>query len=131
MAIEEALRALLLADSDLTALVEERVYPQQTPELGKLPAISYFRVSTPREYTYDAPASETLAHPRFQFDCKANDYPTARETAAALYSALSGYAGTIDDVTIQACFERDSRDEYDQDSKIWMVQKDFEVFHLE
>lgn len=133
MPIEEAIVALLTEDPTLSGLVAKRVYPGVTPEEGLLPAVSYFRVSSARDYTMDdTPGSgTTVAFPRFQFDCKSNSFQEARQVAAALDDVLSGYAGTAAGVEIKGCFARDERDVYDRDTKIWMVQKDFEVIHLE
>ncbi len=136
MPIEEALFALLTGDPDVSALLATRVFGVRTPEVGEpdaaLPAVAYFRVSSRRFYTQDTRRGlPILASPRFQFDCLANDYDTARETARTIAAAMRGFSGTVAEVKIEGIFELDDRDLYNPQTKIFAVQKDFQVIHLE
>jgi hypothetical protein len=48
MVIEEALMTYLLAQSGLTALVSNRIYPLKLPQTPTLPAIVYQKIDAPR-----------------------------------------------------------------------------------
>ena len=136
MAIEEALFSLLTSNAGVTAQLQTRIFGVKTPEVGdpvdELPAIAYFRVSSARYYTMDtAPGAQVLARPRFQFDCKAKNYDSARQVAQTITAVMRGFRGMVEDVEIEGIFELDDRDIYDPQTKIYAVQKDFQVFHLE
>jgi len=145
MAIEEALFSLLSGDPGVKALLNARIFGVKTPEVGNptanLPAVAYWRVSATRYYTMDTtPGAQVLVKARFQFDCKAIDsevntpvsgYDLARQVAQTITAVMRGFKGTVEDVDIEGIFELDDRDVYDPQTKIYAVQKDFQVLHLE
>lgn len=96
--IESALRALVLADSAVSALIGTRLYPQKLPQDPTYPAATYQRIDGPR--LYDHGGATGLAEGRFQFDVWATTYSSAKAVAAAVRAALSGYSGTTGGVEI-------------------------------
>lgn len=131
--VEQGLRALLVANAGVNALVAGRIYPQTAPAGAALPAIVYSRISGPRLAAHDGPSG--VAHPRFQFDCKATTYAGARGLANAVRVALDGYQGTTGDVTFQAILVQDEADGYDFESdasaSAYEVYVDAVVWHIE
>jgi hypothetical protein len=129
--------ALLTANPAVTALLGSKIFGLNTPEVGEpldgLPAVAYFRVSSARYFSMDNVdgSSTVLARSRFQFDCKAEDYDTARQVARTIAAAMRGFHGNVAGVSIDSIFEVDDRDIYDAATKICVRQKDFQVFHLE
>jgi hypothetical protein len=91
--IEEALVAYLTTHPGLSALIGTRLYPRPLPQRPTLPAVTYFRVSGPRDLAHDGPVG--LAHPRFQFDCWGADTLAAIQTANQLRLALDGFSGLM------------------------------------
>lgn len=90
--IEADVRTYLLADSAVTALIADRVYPLQLPQSAALPAVTYQRVSGTEGITYDGPSG--LGRSRLQFDCWATTYGSVVEVFSAIKSALRAYPET-------------------------------------
>lgn len=90
-----ALRAHLLADASIAALVGARVFPNALPQDTDMPAIVLTKVSGWRYAQLRGPAS--LARPRVQVD----SWDTTQDGAVALGALcrqrLEGYAGTWSD----------------------------------
>ena len=109
--MENAIVLRLLGDSGVAALVSVRIYPVSRDQGSALPAVTVARISGRPVYvdTGDAGLSEA----RIQIDCWGADYPSAKNTAAAVKASLSGFFGTLDGVTFQNLLidaERDSRE---------------------
>lgn len=87
MSFEAALYSGLVGHAGLAALVGTRVYPMRLPANVTFPAITYERVSTPREHTINN--TPVAAEPRFQFDIWAeNDYAAVLAVAEQLNAAI-------------------------------------------
>lgn len=86
MTIGETIFSTLTADSGVTAIVSNRVYPVVIPQKGTLPAITYQRVSGRRENGISG-AGELVAV-RVQVDCWAESYSSVRALADAASAAL-------------------------------------------
>lgn len=89
--IEDALRAVLIADADVSALVAARVWPARLPQSAALPAVVYQRVSTTGGMSLSAPAGPTRS--RVQLSAWAPTFPQARQLGEAVVAALNGYSG--------------------------------------
>lgn len=82
-----ALRARLIADAGVSALVGTRIFPMIRPQDSALPAVRYQVISDPRpEHLkgYDGARSS-----RVQYDCFAETYLGARALANAVIAALA------------------------------------------
>jgi hypothetical protein len=91
VATDNPLRAHLLADSALEDLVDTRIYPLTLPQNPTYPAIRYQRIS--RRPVHVKPGIVwPIANPRWQFDCYASTYSSARAVADALKESLYAYA---------------------------------------
>jgi hypothetical protein len=89
--IEDALRAVLVADADVSALAFERVWPIRLPQSATLPAVVYQRVSTIGAIALDSPVGPTRS--RVQLSAWAATFGQARQLGEAMVAALSGYRG--------------------------------------
>jgi hypothetical protein len=127
--LNEAIKARLGDDSAIAALVADRIYPLLTPELGALPAISYFHVDEPHEHALEGRAG--LASPRIQIDAWSNDADEAWAVSQAIFNSLDSFKGLIGDVTITSslCLSRHSF--YEPATKIFHVATDFQISHHE
>ena len=83
------IRTYLIACSDLTDLVSERIYCPRAPENARLPNITFFTRGG-----RNTPYIPDLAQPSKQFDCWADDLIDAREVYRVLYDSLQGIQGT-------------------------------------
>lgn len=101
MSIESAIRAVIAADTAVTAIIKDRLYPLRVPQGVSLPAVTYQEISGDDGMTTDGALG--LVDGRFQFTC----WSTTHAGAAALRDALiacfkAGVSGVYSGVTIQA-----------------------------
>ena len=132
--MEEALRALLLANSGVTDLVSTRVNIGRRPQdVSDLPAIILRKVSAPRDYHFTG--ATDLIESRFQCDCYGKTYSSAKLTARALMAAVNAYSGTQSGVTIQRISidsERDNNEtESGADRHLFNTSIDLLIWHDE
>jgi Protein of unknown function (DUF3168) len=91
--ILDEIKALLVADAGVLALVSTRIYDTVLPRGYQLPAVVYHTVSAPSAYTLAgdaAPDGITV-----QFDVYAGDTPTARRAMEALEDVLQNFGGML------------------------------------
>lgn len=132
MMIEEALVAHLLADADVSALIDDRIFPNVAPQDAALPLLVYQRISSPRVRSQSGPSG--LAHPRFQIRAKAATYAGARDLANKVRVSLDGFAGTMGGgggVSVGAAFLDNERDAYEDTLEAHSVPMDFIIWHRE
>lgn len=109
--MENAIITRLLGDSGVAALVSTRVYPVSRDQDSGLPAVTVARISGAPVYVDTGEAG--LFEARIQIDCWGADYPSAKNTATAVKTSLSGFFGVVNGVTFQNLHidaERDSRE---------------------
>ncbi len=106
--VETAIVALLLGDSDVTALVGTRVEPVQTSQTLIRPNVVYQRVTTSRVHTQDGATG--LADCRLQVSCWADTYAAAKTLADKVRLALDAYKGTAAGITVDGIFLQDEGD---------------------
>lgn len=110
MSIIKAITDWLLADSEVAAIIEDRVTPGQPPDpgsTGAFPHVTVRRVSGEDVMTMDGPTK--LRWIRVQIDCWSFRYQDCDLLAEAIRGdetnpKLSGYSGTLGDYTVQGCF---------------------------
>lgn len=117
--IEKGLLTLLKSTLTPTA---SSIYAQFLPQDSSFPAITFSKVSGPREYCHDG---QIYAEPRMQIDCWAKGYLEAKTLAENVRVALSGYTGTFDSKKVMACFLVNETDIYDPDTQLHRVILDF------
>lgn len=128
--IESAIFSKLSSSSELVAVVASRIYPQWLDQETDYPALSFFRVDTPRLVALDGPVK--LATPRFQFDIFTLKYADLAAGAKALRDSLDGFSGTADGFLISYAKLTDERDEpFEPETKTYRRILDFEIWHYE
>jgi hypothetical protein len=125
--IEQALVSHLLADSALTAIIGDRLYPQAIPETSKVPAVVYQRISSPRTLTLDG--SSSANNPRIQFSCYAASFGQAKQIAMKLYESLDCFRGVLGNKTKATVLMADNRDDFIQETGRYLCGVDFFVLH--
>lgn len=119
MNVEQQVRAVLVANAGVAALVVARIYPLLMPQGVILPAISYQRVATaPLD---DLEGTQNHEWVRVQIDCWDNDYAGVKALAAAVRTALQ-----ITPVYGQLLTELD---DYDNEEKLFRVIQDFNIWN--
>jgi len=117
--IEKGLLTYLKATLTPTA---SNTYAQLLPQSATFPAITFSKVSGPREYSH---SGQTYAEPRMQIDCWAKGYLEVKELAEDVRAALSGYTGTFDGKKVMSCFLLNETDFYDMETQLHRVVVDF------
>ncbi len=126
--IEQGIHDLLLADTAVSGLIGNRLYPLMLPEAAMFPAASYQLISAIEQYTLDGPLGLTQA--RLQIDAWGQTYGSAKILAAAIHAVLNGYDGTLDEGTAVFEIERDqATDGFDPNSRLYRVQSDFMILY--
>ena len=100
MSLEKAVRAILIADVTVTAIVSERVYPQRRPTGSALPAIVYQNVYSHQRECIGSQAG--LRRTRFSIDVIDETYGDTKTLRDAVESALVNYTGTLQSETIHS-----------------------------
>lgn len=131
MRFEEALFDYLSADGGVAGLVEDRIYPVRLPEGAKLPAISWFQVSSDRIPTYDPFPRDDWTRKRIQFNSWATDPNTAMLVGEAVMLALSGYDGDMSGLAIGSSESVTELDTYDGQTKLFRKIQDFHISYEE
>jgi hypothetical protein len=93
MTAENVLRAKLLATPAVVALVAERIYPAEgVPQGSPMPVIAHDRISA-ADGVLDLDGDTAPDEVRVQLNCWATSYDAAMAVAAAVRTALQGWAG--------------------------------------
>lgn len=129
-----ALRARLLGDSAIAAIISTRIYPGKMPQGVVDTSIVYNRVSGLGDVHSGGPSG--LARPRFQVDCWSASADTAAALAQLVKDRLDGFSGAVawDDsspgnsITVQGVFFDTERDAYDDAIKMYGVSQDYLVW---
>ena len=106
---EAVLRAALVGNTNVTAIVSSRIYPVLAPASAALPFVTWRRSAITREQTLGPP----MGVPRVsvEYSIYATTYEQARDTADAMRRVLDGYGGTADNTEVkQTSLENESDD---------------------
>ncbi|MGE5553298.1 MAG: tail completion protein gp17 [Betaproteobacteria bacterium] len=130
MNIEAALRMHLVNHSGLAALVAGRIYPLLLPQSPTLPAVTYQKISSIEEYAQDG--SSSLRRVRFQIDCWAGSYASAKAVAAQVKAALIRFCGLLGGaggVQVGGVWLDDETDFYESDPPVFRVSVDIRLIY--
>lgn len=131
--LESNLHNIITSDASFSALADDRLYPVILPGDPVLPAVTYQRITTRRDYTTTGPVG--LSRVRMQFDAWANGYAECKQLHTALLAILENrdsYAGTFPDGTrIDSIMLNTVSDGYAPDARIYRVSIDFFVYVTE
>ena len=135
--IRSGLRAFLLADAAVAAVVSTRIFPTRMPQGEKGTSIVYLRISGLGDHTL-AGASR-ISRPRFQIDCWAQSPGAAADLANLVKERLDGYRGEMPygtaspqlSIECLGVFFENERDGFDADNEMFVVSRDYFVWHRE
>lgn len=121
--IEEALQSILTA-------VQERTYGFKLPSDAKLPAITFMKVSAPRDQTQEGPSG--LVSARVQVSSWGVNYTASKVLSQAVRFALDGYVNPdIAGVRIDGVELMNEMDGNEAEPNIFQTIMDFRVKYAE
>lgn len=132
-----ALRAVLLSDADILALVDQRIYPMILAQGDRGPSLVYQKISSVPDYSLAGPSK--IAQIRVQIDSWAQNIDSATALADAVKNKLNGFAGEIsygDDspqatLNFKGIFFDSEREDYDGVSRLYRISRDYFMYYLE
>ena len=127
---EEHIFSRLSGFAGITAIVSTGIYPIRIPDGQALPALTYLRVSSRRVESMLG-GTTALCFARFQFDCWARKYSTAKALAEQVRLALQGYTGTVSGNTIFGVNFLNEVDLVDDDAQTFRTSADYLIHHNE
>lgn len=95
MSAEKIIRTLLVANTAVTTLVSDRIYPGELPQGTALPAIGLTHITTVEAPTIDASAPYMLVQTRIECVALAKDYATVKTLITAMRAACNYAHGTV------------------------------------
>ena len=130
--LEEGIVAFLIADTDIHAVVADRIYPMRIPQGAIFPLITYQRISTARILTHDSSgATGDLTSPRFQFDGWGVTQKIVKQISDVLRKVLHGKTGAMGGVTIGAALAENEQPEYVPDANLYRGRSDYIIWYEE
>jgi uncharacterized protein DUF3168 len=118
------LRTFLLADPAISAAVgNERIFPIVLPHGITAPSVVYNRVSGIGDHHMQGASG--LYQTRFQIDAWGMTQALANGLANMLKDRLDGFKGLMGSVVCQGAFFNTEREDYDQESKLFRVSRDY------
>jgi hypothetical protein len=135
--VRPGLRAYLLADSAISALVGTRIYPITPPQGQELTHIVYHMISGQGDRHMQGRSG--LSRPRIQIDCWGATVDEAIALAGEVKERIDGFRGAMawgtsspqSSVIVQAIFFESERDDFDADSGLYLVSHDYIVWFEE
>jgi len=132
MYIGEALFDKVTSDSDVTALIGTRMYPNVIPQDATLPALAYQQISRPGSMAHDG--APGYAWPRYQITAQAQTYDEVDDLTNKVRIALDGSSGLwggAGGVTVEGAFVKDIRDGYQFPTERETKRLDVVIHHIE
>lgn len=120
--MEIAVRAHLIADPAVSALVGTRIYPEIMPQGVQYPAVRYQLIDTPRTYAKGGYAG--MSRPRLQIDCWSPSYLEAKRLAAAIRAAMERYPYAV-------CENEADMSEGNVEPPLYRRMLEFRIWHEE
>jgi len=125
----EDLCTFLKADSNLNALIAQRVYPQKLPQSALLPALVFNQVHGKFGTTMENASGYAVE--AFQISCIGGSYFDAKNVARKVRNAIEGFKGTMGSTMVYGVFQQSERDTYDPEVLEYRTDVDFQIVHLE
>jgi len=118
----QAVRDVLVASPEVSALVGTRIYPSVAPQGVARPFVVLTLASALPNHTHDGVPSELLEEARVQVDSYGEEYVATHAVATAVDDVLGALSGPIMSAT------RDSmRDGYEDATSLYRVSADYMV----
>lgn len=135
VAMDEAVYAILGADSDVTALLGSgdnlRVYPDRAPDdVGAVDYVVYQTIYAERDQSHES--SDSMTRQRMQLDCISHTSAAAAKVLAKrVAEALHGYAGTVAGVRVGAVNAFEGPSSFEQAGKAYRRIVEIDVLFAE
>lgn len=131
MTLEQAIFIRMSANAPLVALVPATaINPMEVTQGTALPYVAYFRVSNNDQNAFNS--QPTLTETRIQFSCFGATYSSVKAIAAALVACFRGFTGNMGSGSgpyVSSCLKDSESDDFERDSKTFIVNLDFTIFH--
>lgn len=125
MALDNAIYALLYADTTVKGYVSNKIFPQRVRQDTAMPCIVYSIISASPEDTKDLTGD--VDRIRVQITAISDDPAEARNIITAVKAKLNRYSGTVDTTKIDSMTYDNLVDLYDDDAELYMQAIDFIV----
>lgn len=99
MDIEEALVKYLLDHPGISALIGNKIYPEEIPQNIKLPAVFWIKISDIKDHFLDGQCK--TERPVYQFTAQASTKGAVKPIAEQIKVALCDYQGMLNGVFVQ------------------------------
>lgn len=121
--IEQAVRVRLLADSNITSIVGERIYYMEVPAIVTYPYVLIQTISDPDNNMY---CGKDGSNPRLQIDSvdENESLTDVKALDKAIRTSMNDFSGTMDGITVYLV-ERGGFRELREDEKIIRLSRDF------
>jgi len=110
-------------------LVSNRVYAVLAPQDVSSPYIVYTLISAPRDYTHDGPSG--IVEARYQLNICTDTYAEAKAIADQLRSALSGFSGLLESVTVFSAMLDTELDSHEDNADLYVIFCDYIISYKE
>ena len=100
MSAENIIHALLVANSAITAVVSDRIYPGELPQNTAMPALGVSHISTTERPTISAVSAFTLVQTRIEVTVLSKDYVTLKDLIKKVRAACNYQRGVIATYTV-------------------------------
>jgi len=124
--IGDEIRARLITNGSISALVGNRVYELRPPQAPTPPYVTYQKVSGPRFHQLNGPSNHSRS--RIQIDIWAKRSEEVDTVARLIKISLDGFNGTL--VTAKASILMDNeQDDYEESASLYRIIQDYMVLH--
>ncbi len=128
--ISEAVVEQMLGVSALTALIDERLYPNVAPQDAEKPTVVYQLIDT--QHVASRSGSSHLARSLFQFTCEDESYSGTKAVAAAVRGCWEDSRNTtITQLRIDGALIVNELDEYSETHATHVIRLDVAIWHNE
>lgn len=125
-----SLNEFLKSQQILTDIVGDNIYPLFIPQYDKIPAITYYPVST--KYHSELGNDNNFVRMIIQFDCHEKTFKKARKLSRIIKNLFQNFCGNMKGTNIQATFIRTdlvmnnaSSNRFDTEDTIHVIEVEF------
>ena len=123
--LDTGLKATLVGDVSIAALISTRCYPMQLPQEPTLPSLTYRRISAPNGREF---GDRAFTQARYQITAWDDTYLSAETLGDLVISLLDDYSGTMNGLHVSATVLNDIP-LYDEESGRHAYVVDVELWH--
>lgn len=109
---ETVLRAALVSNTAVVAMVGTRIYPLLAPKTAALPFVTWRRAGITREHTLAGPMG--MPNVSVEMQSFAATYEDVREVADRVRQCLDGYGGTVNNTVVKNVSLENEADDFVQ-----------------